>query len=107
MSFWDAALICNLLSPIPYLVTCLVGGFYVDNPTLNRFVVLHLVFLFAGLVLAVLHILYLHLNGFSNALGTETALKIPFYPYMLIIDGKGFHDLILFLLAQSFFGLFE
>lgn len=107
MSFWGATVICNLLSPIPYLVTWLLGGFYVDSPTLKRFFVLHFVLPFVGLVLAVLHIFYLHLNGSSNPLGTETALKIPFYPHMLSTDGKGFNYLILFLLAQSFFGLIE
>ena len=107
MSFWGATVICNLLSPIPYLVTWLLGGFYVDSPTLRRFFVLHFVLPFLGLVLAVLHIFYLHLNGSSNPLGTETALKIPFYPHMLSTDGKGLNYLILFLIAQSFFGLIE
>ncbi|CDJ56559.1 cytochrome oxidase I, putative [Eimeria maxima] len=107
MSFWGATVICNLLSPIPYLVTWLLGGFYVDSPTLKRFFVLHFILPFVALVLVVLHIFYLHLNGSSNPLGTETALKIPFYPHMLSTDGKGFNYLILFLLAQSFFGLIE
>ena len=62
---------------------------------------------FLGLVLAVLHIFYLHLHGSSNPLGTETAMKIPFYPHMLSTDGKGLNYLILFLVAQSFFGLIE
>lgn len=107
MSFWGATVICNLLSPIPYLVTWLLGGFYVDSPTLRRFFVLHFILPFLGLVVAVLHIFYLHINGSSNPLGTETALKIPFYPHMLSTDGKGFNYLMLFLLAQVFFGLME
>ena len=43
MSYWGATVICNLLSPIPYLVSWLLGGFYVDNPTLRRFFVLHFI----------------------------------------------------------------
>ena len=107
MSYWGATVICNLLSPIPYLVSWLLGGFYVDNPTLRRFFVLHFILPFVALIFVVLHIFYLHLNGSSNPLGTETALKIPFYPHMLSTDGKGFNYLILSLVAQSFFGLIE
>lgn len=107
MSFWGATVICNLLSPIPYLVTWLLGGFYVDHPTLKRFFVLHFVLPFLGMVLVVLHIFYLHLNGSSNPLGTETALKIPFTPHMLATDIKGLSYLILLLVAQACFGLLE
>nr|AMD11864.1 cytochrome b [Choleoeimeria sp. JRB-2016] len=107
MSFWGATVICNLLSPIPYLVTWLLGGFYVDHPTLKRFFVLHFCLPFVAMILVVLHIFYLHLNGSNNPLGTETALKIPFYPHMLSTDAKGFNYLMFFLLAQSFFGFLE
>ena len=45
MSFWGATVITNLFSAIPgvgdAIVTWLWGGFSVDNPTLNRFFVLH------------------------------------------------------------------
>src|SRR5258708_12060606 len=41
MSFWGATVITSLFSAIPVvgqsIVTCLWGGFAVDNPTLNRF----------------------------------------------------------------------
>ena len=107
MSFWGATVICNLLSPIPYLVTWLLGGFYVDSPTLKRFFVLHFILPFIGMIIVILHIFYLHLNGSSNPLGADTALKVPFYPHMLSTDAKGVSYLIIFLLAQSFFGLME
>ncbi|PHJ21301.1 cytochrome b, partial [Cystoisospora suis] len=35
MSFWGATVITNLLSPIPYLVPWLLGGFYVSDVTLK------------------------------------------------------------------------
>nr|AOX48585.1 cytochrome b [Eimeria sp.]AOX48588.1 cytochrome b [Eimeria sp.] len=107
MSFWGATVICNLLSPIPYLVTWLLGGFYVDNPTLRRFFVLHFILPFAAFAVIFLHIFYIHSIGSSNPLGTDTALKLPFYPYIIIGDLKYFNYLIFFLLAQSFFGLIE
>ena len=43
MSFWGATVITSLASAIPVvgdtIVTWLWGGFYVDNATLNRFLV--------------------------------------------------------------------
>lgn len=107
MSFWGATVICNLLSPIPYLVTWLLGGFSVDHPTLERFFVIHFVLPFVALMLVVLHIFYLHLNGSSNPIGVDTAMKIPFYPHMLSTDAKGVNYLLLLLIIEAFFGLVE
>lgn len=107
MSFWGATVICNLIKQIPYFVTWLLGGFYLDAPALRRFFVLHFILPFVALIIVVLHIFYLHLHGASNPLGTETALKIPFYPHMLSTDGKGFNYLILFLLFQSLLSLLK
>ncbi len=67
MSFWGATVITNLFSAIPLvgnaIVDLAVGGFSVDNPTLNRFFALHylLPFIIAGVV--VLHIWALHIPG--------------------------------------------
>lgn len=107
MSFWGATVICNLLSPIPYFVPWLLGGFSVDNPTLERFFVLHFVLPFIILFGVVAHIFYLHLNGSSNPLGTETAMKIPFYPHMLSTDAKAINYLLFLDLCEAFFGLIE
>ena len=45
MSFWAATVITNLFSAIPVvgqsITTWLLGGYSVDNPTLNRFYALH------------------------------------------------------------------
>ena len=45
MSFWAATVITNLFSAIPVvgtsITTWLLGGYSVDNPTLNRFFALH------------------------------------------------------------------
>lgn len=107
MSFWGATVITNLLSPIPYLVSWINGGYYVDNPTLKRFFVLHFALPFISMAFVVLHIFYLHLMGSGNPLGYETSLKIPFYPHMLSIDMKGFNNICLILLGQAFFGFVE
>ena len=44
MSFWDATVITNLLSPFPSLIEFVCGGYYVYNPTLKRFFVFHFLF---------------------------------------------------------------
>nr|UJQ69794.1 cytochrome b [Sarcocystis attenuati]UJQ69795.1 cytochrome b [Sarcocystis attenuati] len=107
MSFWGATVITNLLSPIPYLVPWILGGYYVSDVTLKRFFVLHFVLPFVGCILIVLHIFYLHLNGSSNPVGIDTPLKVPFYPHMLMTDGKGLSYLIFLLFLQVGFGWIE
>ena len=53
MSFWGATVITNLFSAIPVfgksIVEWLWGGYSVDNPTLNRFFVLHFLMPFCNL----------------------------------------------------------
>lgn len=99
MSLWGATVITNLVSAVPVvgksIVEWLWGGFSVDNATLNRFFSLHylLPFLIAGLSLV--HLVLLHIEGSSNALGVDTKVdKIGFYPYCYVKDLFGF--LVLF-----------
>src|SRR6187200_3420520 len=67
MSFWGATVITGFFSAIPWvgesIQQLLLGGFAVENPTLNRFFSLHylLPFMIAGVV--VLHIWALHVAG--------------------------------------------
>ena len=93
MSFWGATVITNLFSAIPVIgddiVTLLWGGFSVDNPTLNRFFVLHYLFPFLILGLAGLHVIALHVHGSNNPTGVEKKTKkdtIPFHPYYTVKD---------------------
>ena len=97
MSFWGATVITNLFSAIPVvgesIVTWLWGGYSVDNPTLNRFFVLHYLipFIIVGVVL--LHLVALHKSGSNNPAGVEVKTKkdvIPFHPYFTIKDFVGF-----------------
>ena len=97
MSFWGATVITNLFSAIPLvgdnIVTWLLGGFSIDNPTLNRFYSFHylLPFIIVGVVF--LHIIALHKVGSNNPVGIDLALKkekIPFHPYYTIKDFFGF-----------------
>ena len=97
MSFWGATVITNLFSAIPLvgdnIVTWLLGGFSIDNPTLNRFYSFHylLPFIIVGVVF--LHIIALHKVGSNNPTGIDLTLKkekIPFHPYYTIKDFFGF-----------------
>jgi ubiquinol-cytochrome c reductase cytochrome b subunit len=91
MSLWGATVITNLLSAIPWLGKSLVefvwGGFSVSSATINRFFSLHftLPFILAGLVAG--HLLYLHISGSSNPLGTTSnGDRAPFHPYFSFKD---------------------
>nr|YP_011018100.1 cytochrome b [Bhatia longiradiata]WQH58298.1 cytochrome b [Bhatia longiradiata] len=106
MSFWGATVITNLLSAFPYIGTMLVnwiwGGFSVDNATLSRFFSLHFVLPFMILMLAMIHLFFLHLTGSSNPMGINANLdKIPFHPFFSIKDIMGFSMTITMLLMLT------
>jgi len=108
MSFWGATVIINLFSAIPIvgksLVYWLLGGYSVENATLNRFFSLHyfLPFLIAGLTL--LHLTLLHMRGSSNPLGIyEQDDKIAFYPYFYFKDLVGFFAIMTVYFFMIFF----
>ena len=96
MSFWGATVITGFFSAFPWvgewIQQFLLGGFAVDNPTLNRFFSLHylLPFMIAGVV--VLHIWALHVTGQTNPTGVEVKSKtdtVAFTPYATIKDALG------------------
>jgi ubiquinol-cytochrome c reductase cytochrome b/c1 subunit len=107
MSFWGATVITNLFSVIPVVgkgvLTWLLGGYAVGNPTLNRFFSLHylLPFLIVGVV--GLHLIALRQHGSNNPLGIAVKGpqdQIPFHPYYTIKDMFG---LGVFLIIYAFF----
>lgn len=102
-SLWGISVITNLFSVVPFvgtqLVEWLIGGFSVNNATLNRFYSLHylLPFLIAGT--SIVHIAALHHRGSNNPLGINSAAdKINFYPYLVVKDRVG---LLLYLIVFS------
>jgi len=107
MSFWGATVITGFFTAIPlvgeWVQQLLLGGFAVDNPTLNRFFSLHylLPFMIAGVV--VLHVWALHVTGQTNPTGIEVKSKtdtLPFTPYATIKDAFG---MVLFLVMFAYF----
>nr|YP_010872978.1 cytochrome b [Charinus carajas]WGV34172.1 cytochrome b [Charinus carajas] len=94
MSFWGATVITNLLSAIPYIGSMVVewlwGGFSVNNATLTRFFTLHFLLPFIIMAMIILHLMFLHLTGSQNPIGTSSnSDKIPFHPYYTYKDMLG------------------
>ncbi len=110
MSFWAATVITNLFSAFPgigdSIVTWLLGGFSVDNPTLNRFYSLHFLLPFLLLAVLGLHINALHVVGCNNPTGLEPQMPqdtVSFHPYITV---KDLLACCLFLIVVSVFVFF-
>jgi quinol-cytochrome oxidoreductase complex cytochrome b subunit len=110
MSFWGATVITNLFSAIPVvgngIVTWLIGGFSVDNPTLNRFFALHYLLPFVMIGIIVLHVAALHVSGSNNPLGIEPKTAkdtIPFHPYYTSKDLFGLTVFMIFFATVVFY----
>jgi ubiquinol-cytochrome c reductase cytochrome b subunit len=110
MSFWAATVITNLIGALPLvgegIKNWLMGGFAIDQPTLNRFFSLHylLPFVIAGVV--ALHVWALHETGQNNPAGVEVKSKadtVPFTPHATM---KDLFVVALFLILFAFFVFF-
>ena len=107
MSFWGATVITNFFTAFPvigeWVQQLLLGGFAVDNPTLNRFFSLHylLPFMIAGVV--ILHVWALHVTGQTNPTGIEVKSKtdtVSFTPFATIKDAFA---MVVFLAVFAYF----
>ncbi len=93
MSFWGATVITGFFGAVPVvgesLQQWLLGGYAVDNATLNRFYSLHYLLPFIIAALSGLHVWALHVTGSSNPIGVSTKIKtdsLPFHPYFTVKD---------------------
>ncbi len=111
MSFWAATVITNLFSAIPVvgtaITTWLLGGYSVDNPTLNRFFALHYLLPFIIVAIVALHVWALHVTGQNNPTGVEVKNvkkdTVPFTPYATLKDGFAIGAFLLLYAWMSFF----
>ena len=99
MSFWGATVITGFFTAFPlvgeWIQQFLLGGFAVDQPTLNRFFSLHYLLPFVIAALVIVHIWAFHTTGNNNPTGIDvrTTSKedvkkdtLPFWPYFVIKD---------------------
>lgn len=103
MSYWGATVITGFFTAIPVIgddiQTWLLGGFAVDNATLNRFFSLHYLLPFVIVGVVFLHVWALHVSGSNNPTGIEpqsTKDTLPFHPFYTTKDTFG---LLVFLLC--------
>ena len=110
MSLWGATVITNLISAVPVvgesIVQWLWGGYTVDDPTVNRFYVLHWLLAFVILGIVILHVIALHIVGSNNPSGIEpkdTRDTVSFHPYT---TGKDMFGMIVFFTVFAAFVFF-
>ena len=111
MSFWAATVITNLFSALPWvgpsITTWLLGGYSVDNATLNRFFALHYLLPFIIVAIVALHVWALHVTGQNNPAGVEVKdLKkdtVPFTPYATMKDGFAIGVFVILYAWMTFF----
>ena len=110
MSFWGATVITNILGALPVvgdpIHTWLLGGFAIDDPTLNRFFSLHYLLPFMIFGVVVLHVWALHVPGNNNPTGIEVkspADTLPFHPYYTVKDGFAIVLFVILFAAFVFF----
>ncbi len=111
MSYWAATVITNLFSAIPVfgdkIVTFILGGYSVSDPTLNRFFVFHYLFPFILLALVIIHVWALHTHGSNNPKGIDVKSDkdtIPFHPYYTV---KDFFTFGIYFMVFAFFTFWE
>lgn len=107
MSFWGATVITGFFGAVPVvgesLQQWLLGGYAVDNATLNRFYSLHYLLPFVIAALSALHIWALHVTGSNNPIGVSDKVKtdtLPFHPYFTV---KDMFAVTIFLIIFAFF----
>jgi len=108
MSFWGATVITGFFSAIPWVgegvQQWLLGGFAVDNATLNRFFSLHYLLPFMLVGVVGLHVWALHVVGQSNPTGVEVkdmkTETVPFTPYATLKDALA---MMLFFMVFAWF----
>ncbi|MEM0899499.1 MAG: cytochrome b N-terminal domain-containing protein [Pseudomonadota bacterium] len=107
MSFWGATVITGFFTAFPVvgepIQQLLLGGFAVDNPTLNRFFSLHYLLPFMIMGVVILHVWALHVTGQTNPTGIEVKTKtdtVPFTPFATIKDAFA---LVVFMAVFAYF----
>jgi len=111
MSFWGATVITGFFGAVPVvgeaLQQWLLGGYAVDNATLNRFFALHYLLPFVIAALVGLHVWALHHAGQNNPIGITPKTKkdtLSFHPFYTVKDAFA---VCIFLLIFCFFLFYQ
>jgi len=95
MSFWGATVITGFFGAVPFVGTglqeWLLGGYAVNNSTLNRFFALHYLLPFVIAALVGLHVWALHHVGQNNPIGVTPKTKsdtLSFHPFYTVKDAN-------------------
>ena len=105
MSYWGATVITNLLSGVPCLVPWTCGGFYISNPTISRFFIIHFILPLYVSGFLYIHVFYIHRISSNNSLGYNTNNKIQFYPWLIYKDILVVTTFILIIIIQVSWGI--
>ncbi len=111
MSFWAATVITNLFTAIPVvgqsITDWLLGGYSVDNATLNRFFALHYLLPFILVAVVAIHVWALHVTGQNNPTGVEVKEvekeTVPFTPFATMKDAFGIGAFLVLYAWMMFF----
>ena len=86
MSYWGATVITNLYTGIPCMVPWFLGGFYISNPSIPRYYILHLMIPTLVLVPLVSHVIYIHRVSTSSGTGYSTNNRVHFHIWLIYKD---------------------
>jgi ubiquinol-cytochrome c reductase cytochrome b subunit len=105
MSFWGCTVITNLLYIIPCFVSWICGGFYISNPSLCRFFILHYMLSFLILAFIIIHIFYLHYISSNNIYNYNINNKISFYPFYINKDLYNIYIIFIIFILEIFYNI--
>lgn len=106
MSYWGATVITNLCTGVPCMVPWILGGFYISNPTITRYFVIHFLVPILVSVFLVLHILYVHRISTSVGTGYNTSNnRVYFLIWLVVKDTLVLVQGLLVVLVQVYLGI--
>jgi len=106
--YWGCTVITNLFSTIPEvgkdIVEWLWGGSSVNDHTLKRFYLLHMLLPIGIIIISMLHLHFLHQVGSRNPMGClNTTSDKPFYPHYYTKDKKAAGLIFALISSRVFF----
>jgi ubiquinol-cytochrome c reductase cytochrome b subunit len=107
MSYWAATVIVSLTTVVPYgelVKAWILGGFALDDPTLQRFYTFHFLFPIIIVALVLVHFALLHMVSSGTPLGIENKKDmVTLFPYFWMKDILSVVIFFLLFLPMVFF----